>query len=812
MQKMSIDLKTAFNIAKDTAFKFGDNHIKIEYVIYGILSSETEVRKYFKPIIWDYELMVSDVAALSKKISYGDYSLDKSDIIPLEDKLIRLLKKCTDKNSSDNKITPENFLLKSFDLDLVIHKLLSDYGIHERSINNMKTENDLFKFPNNKKEPLDLEDGEKTFLKKEAISIANYSTNLTDMAKSGLLSPVIGREDEINRVMQILSRQNKNNPMLIGEPGVGKTAIAEGLAIKIVSNDCPSILSKKVVLSLDLTSLVAGTKYRGQFEDRLNTIIKEVKSDKNIILFIDEMHTVVGAGNSSGGLDMANILKPSLARGELQCIGATTLDEYKKHIEKDGALDRRFQKVYVNAPDEVVTESILIGVKDRYEKHHNVIYPNNIISEIISLSSKYIKNRNFPDKALDIMDESGARVNLTVKKSNAISKLKDELNEVIKNKRDAVKIEDFKKATELKSLENNLKNKIKKEENQWDVNKNVTPKIITSDIIKSVVSDIAKIPLNNLNEDEFLDFLNLDKTLKKDIIGQDDAIEKLCYAIKRNKAKISSTERPIGSFLFIGSSGVGKTQLVKALANAIFKNESNIIRLDMSEYSEKINISRLIGAAPGYIGYEEGGLLTEQVKHNPNSIILLDEIEKAHPEIYNIFLQVLDDGRLTDSKGRVVDFKNTIIIMTSNVGANELKKGPSLIGYSGSKTDHDDYILNKAIDKKFPNEFINRLDEIIHFNKLTDDDIMNITDLNINKFIKKMQDNNYLVKITESTRKKLKDLVIGQDLGVRFINKIIRNELENKIADELLNSHLPNKAKIYVGYNQKDDKITIKIS
>ncbi|MGB9771576.1 MAG: ATP-dependent Clp protease ATP-binding subunit [Candidatus Kapaibacteriota bacterium] len=618
----------------------------------------------------------------------------------------------------------------------------------------------------------------------------NFGRDLTKLAMEDKLDPVIGREKEIQRVSQILARRKKNNPVLIGEPGVGKTAIVEGLALRIVQRKVPRTLLDKRIVSLDLASLVAGTKYRGQFEERMKALLNELERAKDVILFIDELHTIVGAGGASGSLDASNIFKPALSRGEIQCIGATTLDEYRQYIEKDGALERRFQKVLIDPPTPEETREILEKIKDRYEEHHNVKYTPEAIEACVRLSDRYITDRYFPDKAIDVLDESGARVhlaNISVPKN--IIELEEKIEEVRRQKNFVVKSQNFEEAARLRDLEKKLQADLEKAKLEWEIKSSETYFPVTEDDVADVVAMMTGIPVNKIAESETEKLLKLPEELKKMVVGQDEAIEHLTKAIRRARAGLKDPRRPIGSFMFLGPTGVGKTELAKALARVLFNSEDALIRIDMSEYMEKFSVSRLVGAPPGYVGYEEGGQLTEKVRRRPYSIVLLDEIEKAHPEVFNILLQVFDDGILTDGLGRRVDFKNTIIIMTSNVGTRDLKIGSKLGFVEPSNEDEYQSIkssIEDAIKRLFNPEFINRIDDFIIFRKLTKEHIYQIIDIQLEELRKRLKDQDLTLELTQSAKDFLVEKGFDEKFGARPLKRALMQYVEDELAEVLL--------------------------
>ncbi len=626
--------------------------------------------------------------------------------------------------------------------------------------------------------------------KSKTPALDHFGRDLTELAHKNELDPIIGRDIEIQRVAQILSRRKKNNPVLIGEPGVGKTAIAEGLALRIVERKVPRILHNKRVVTLDLGAIVAGTKYRGQFEERMKAIMNELQRARDVILFIDELHTIVGAGGASGSLDASNMFKPALARGELQCIGATTLDEYRQHIEKDGALERRFQKIMVEPPSPEETLLILHGLRERYEQHHKVKFNDDAIKATVKMSERYLSDRYLPDKAIDILDETGARVHLAnIVVPKEITNLEEEIKKVRIEKESVIKAQEFERAAVLRDQEKRLNRKLETAKRKWKDTEDEFLATVTEDDVAEVVAMMTGIPVKKVAKSESQRILEMENELKKLIIGQDDAVHLLSKAIRRTRAGLQDPDRPIGSFVFLGPTGVGKTQLTKVLSEYLFEDSEALIRLDMSEYMEKFSVSRLTGAPPGYVGYEEGGQLTEKVRRHPYSVVLLDEIEKAHPDVFNILLQILDDGQLTDGLGRKVDFKNTILIMTSNIGAREVKKGGG-IGFSfDSETSDYDAMRSKIMDevkRLFNPEFINRVDEIVVFHQLKKMHMAKIIDIVIANMLKKVVDRDIHIELTQGAKDHLLDHGFDPIYGARPLRRTIQKLIEDPIAEEIL--------------------------
>jgi ATP-dependent Clp protease ATP-binding subunit ClpC len=619
----------------------------------------------------------------------------------------------------------------------------------------------------------------------------NFSKDLIKSASEGKLDPVIGREQEIQRIAQILSRRKKNNPIIIGEPGCGKTAIVEGLAMKIFNGDCPrNLLNKRIVL-LDMTSIVAGTKYRGQFEERLKVIIDELSKNPDIVIFIDEIHTIVGAGNASGSMDASNIFKPALARGEIQCIGATTLDEYRTNFEKDGALERRFQKVVVDSPSKKETLIILKNLRSKYESYHKVSYSDEVLELCVNLADRYITDREFPDKAFDIMDEVGARAQVEAKVPESIEKLTSALREIGEKKKEVVKKQKYEEAAELRNKEKKVAAKLDAEKEKYEQEISEKKREISLELVLDVVSSMTKIPVSKISVDDKTSLIGLDKSLMDNVIGQEEAVTKIAKSIRRNRLGIKDPNKPIGSFIFLGSTGVGKTHLAKQLAKQIFGSENNLIRVDMSEFQEKHSISKLIGAPPGYVGYDEGGQLTEQVKNKPYSVILFDEVEKANKEIFNTLLQMLDEGHLTDSLGRKINFKNCLIIMTSNLGVKKLQDFGNGIGFNtlSSSSTQEEYkrqILQKEMKNYFSPEFLNRIDEVIVFNSLKQPEIEQIVRLEMSKLVNRLEELKLHFVCDESMIQHIAKVGFDEAFGARPIKRAIQDEVEDFISEEYL--------------------------
>ncbi|WP_339844589.1 ATP-dependent Clp protease ATP-binding subunit [Dokdonia sp. Asnod3-C12] len=645
----------------------------------------------------------------------------------------------------------------------------------------------------------------------------NFGRDLTAMADEGKLDPVVGREKEIERVSQILSRRKKNNPLLIGEPGVGKSAIAEGLALRIVQRKVSRILFDKRVVTLDLASLVAGTKYRGQFEERMKAVMNELEKNDDIILFIDEIHTIVGAGGATGSLDASNMFKPALARGEIQCVGATTLDEFRQHIEKDGALERRFQKVIVEPTTVEETIEILQNIKGKYEEHHNVTYTDEAIEACVKLTNRYMTDRFLPDKAIDALDEAGSRVHITnIDVPKKILELENKLEEVRELKTSVVKKQKYEEAAKLRDDEKTLEKELAIAQERWEEDAKLHKEEVSEDNVADVVSMMTGIPVNRIAQTESNKLAELPAIIKKNVIGQDEAVAKVAKAIQRNRAGLKDPNKPIGSFIFLGQTGVGKTQLAKVLAKELFDNQDALIRIDMSEYMEKFSISRLVGAPPGYVGYEEGGQLTEKVRRKPYAVVLLDEIEKAHPDVFNMLLQVLDDGFLTDSLGRKIDFRNTIIIMTSNIGARKLKDFGQGVGFGTAtrKTQVDDNarsIIQNALKKAFAPEFLNRVDDVVVFNALEREDIHKIIDIELAKLFTRIKDLGYDLSLSEKAKDYISDKGFDKEYGARPLKRAIQKYIEDALAEEIINSQLKEGDSIFMDFDEKKEELVIDI-
>ena len=803
----------ALEYAGDLAAGFGHNYIGTEHILYGLVKEGSGVASQ----VLNMQKITAEnvVEEIEVLIGKGDKSQNRGEIgfTPRSKRVIENAFLEARKLGSEF-IGTEHLLIGIMrEGDSVAVRIMMDLNVNPQKLYNeiVKVINEDENAGANDKQPK----GKARGSYNQTPTLNQYGTDLTKKATEGKLDPVIGRKDEIQRVIQILSRRTKNNPCLIGEPGVGKTAVAEGLAEKIIAEDVPEMLKNKRVVSLDIASMVAGAKYRGDFEERIKKCLEEVKKAGDVILFIDEVHTIVGAGSAEGAVDAANILKPLLARGEVQVIGATTLNEYRKYIEKDSALERRFSPVTVGEPTNEETIEILKGIRDRYEAHHNVKITDEAIKAAVELSTRYINDRFLPDKAIDLVDEAASRVKMrTYTQPDTLKKLEEEISAMNKEKDDAIKVQDFEKAAGLRDKINVEKEKLQKEKEKWESKNTKSITTLTEEDIAEVVASWTGVPVKKLTQTENEKLRNLEQTLHQRVIGQNEAVDAVAKAIRRGRVGLKDPNRPIGSFLFLGPTGVGKTELSKALAESLFGNEDAMIRIDMSEYMESHSVSKLIGSPPGYVGFDEGGQLTEKIRRKPYSVILFDEIEKAHPDVMNMLLQILDDGRLTDAQGRTVNFKNTVIIMTSNIGARLITDKTTLGFSAGDKKEESqkEYETIKKdvmgeLKKQFRPEFINRIDEIIVFHKLNDEDIKQIIDIMLNQVTKRMAEKSYKFEIDNSVKELIAKKGVDTDYGARPLKRAIQNILEDKIAEEILDGNIkPNKKAVI---KAEDDKIVI---
>ena len=803
----------ALEYAGDLAAGFGHNYIGTEHILYGLVKEGSGVASQ----VLNMQKITAEnvVEEIEVLIGKGDKSQNRGEIgfTPRSKRVIENAFLEARKLGSEF-IGTEHLLIGIMrEGDSVAVRIMMDLNANPQKLYNeiVKVINEDENAGANDKQPK----GKARGSYNQTPTLNQYGTDLTKKATEGKLDPVIGRKDEIQRVIQILSRRTKNNPCLIGEPGVGKTAVAEGLAEKIIAEDVPEMLKNKRVVSLDIASMVAGAKYRGDFEERIKKCLEEVKKAGDVILFIDEVHTIVGAGSAEGAVDAANILKPLLARGEVQVIGATTLNEYRKYIEKDSALERRFSPVTVGEPTNEETIEILKGIRDRYEAHHNVKITDEAIKAAVELSTRYINDRFLPDKAIDLVDEAASRVKMrTYTQPDTLKKLEEEISAMNKEKDDAIKVQDFEKAAGLRDKINVEKEKLQKEKEKWESKNTKSITTLTEEDIAEVVASWTGVPVKKLTQTENEKLRNLEQTLHQRVIGQNEAVDAVAKAIRRGRVGLKDPNRPIGSFLFLGPTGVGKTELSKALAESLFGNEDAMIRIDMSEYMEGHSVSKLIGSPPGYVGFDEGGQLTEKIRRKPYSVILFDEIEKAHPDVMNMLLQILDDGRLTDAQGRTVNFKNTVIIMTSNIGARLITDKTTLGFSAGDKKEESqkEYETIKKdvmgeLKKQFRPEFINRIDEIIVFHKLNDEDIKQIIDIMLNQVTKRMKAKDIELEIDNSVKELIAKKGVDTNYGARPLKRAIQNILEDKIAEEILDGNIkPNKKAVI---KAEDDKIVI---
>ena len=803
----STQVKEIISFSREEALRLGNDFIGTEHLLLGLIreGDNTAVRILKSFNVDLYELRKEIELAVKDKTGKNIANINSLPLTKQAEKVIRVtvleakaLKSATVETEHlmlsilKNKENIATQILNQFDVDYDLFR--QELGIVKSSDPRAEfTDENDDDFDEEKKYAQQKGSTKQSVTKSKTPVLDNFGRDITKMAELGALDPIVGRESEIERVSQILSRRKKNNPILIGEPGVGKTAIVEGLALRIVQRKVSRVLFDKRVVSLDLAALVAGTKYRGQFEERMKAIMNELEKNRDVILFIDELHTIVGAGGASGSLDASNIFKPALARGELQCIGASTLDEYRMYIEKDGALDRRFQKVMINPPSVDDTIQILNNIKSKYEDYHNVNYDQEAIDACVKLSDRYVTDRLLPDKAIDVMDEVGARVHLkNINVPQNIVDLEGKIEDVKNEKNKVVKSQKFEEAASLRDTEKKLQEDLEKAKNDWEEESKHKRYPIGEEDIAEVVSMMTGIPVKRMVQAETEKLRRMSIDMADMVVGQTDAIQKVVKAIQRNRVGLKDPKKPIGSFIFLGPTGVGKTELAKSLAKYMFDSEDALIRIDMSEYMEKFTVTRLVGAPPGYVGYEEGGQLTEKVRRKPYSVILLDEIEKAHPDIYNILLQVLDDGQLTDGLGRRVDFKNSLIIMTSNIGARQLKDFGDGVGFATqSRTDNLDennkQVIEKALKRTFSPEFLNRIDDVVIFNSLTKENIFNIIDILMKGVTKRLTILGFSLELTEAAKSFLADKGYDQQFGARPLHRAIQKYLEDPLAEEILN-------------------------
>ncbi|MFA7362136.1 MAG: ATP-dependent Clp protease ATP-binding subunit [Candidatus Kapaibacterium sp.] len=803
-------VQEVIRLSREEAIRLGHDYIGTEHLLLGVIrEGEGLAISIFKNLGVDLNALKRNIEETVKhsgstltignipltkqaekvlKITYLEAKLFKSDIIGTEHLMLSILRE--DDNLASQILHQFNVTYDAVKTELV--NILTGQKAASGSAQQSKT-------------------SERKADKSKTPVLDNFGRDLTKLAIENKLDPIVGREKEIERVAQVLSRRKKNNPVLIGEPGVGKTAIAEGLALRIVQKTVSRVLHNKRVVSLDLAALVAGTKYRGQFEERMKAVMNELEKAKDVILFIDELHTIVGAGGASGSLDASNIFKPALSRGELQCIGATTLNEYRQFIEKDGALDRRFQKIMVEPPSVDETIQILTNIKSKYEEHHSVRYTEKAIDEAVRLSDRYITDRFLPDKAIDVMDEAGSRVHLAhIVVPEDIAKLEEEIEAVKQEKVKVIKSQNYEEAAKLRDKEKSLMARLEESKFDFDLKAQNTFYEVSEQSVADVVAMMTGIPVNKVAESETKRLVHMEDYLKKVIIGQDESIEKISKSIRRARAGLKDPNRPIGSFIFLGPTGVGKTELAKQLAKFLFDSEDALIRVDMSEYMEKFNVSRLVGAPPGYVGYEEGGQLTEKVRRKPYSVVLLDEVEKAHPDTFNVLLQVLDDGVLTDGLGRKVDFKNTIIIMTSNIGTRDIKMD-KVFGFGESKdeTKYDKMksTINDAVKKVFSPEFLNRIDDFVVFHQLGRDSILRIVEISVETLQKRLGNQNITIELSKPVKELLGDKGYDQNYGARPLRRVIQKYIEDPLSDEILKGNIKENTKVRVKLKKGTEEV-----
>lgn len=829
--KFSQKVKEVISFSREEALRLGHDYIGTEHLLLGLIregeglaiqvlrSLDVDIvflRKAIEDAIKDKagrqnvqskNLPLTKQAEKVLKITVLEAKIFKSDLIGTEHLMLSILK------NKDNVATQ---VLSKVDVDYDIFKAELEYMKHDikDELTNDPGDEESFEEPSKGYGSGRSKGGT---AKSKTPVLDNFGRDITKLAEEGNLDPIVGRETEIERVSQILSRRKKNNPILIGEPGVGKTAIVEGLALRIVQRKVSRVLFNKRLVMLDLAALVAGTKYRGQFEERMKAIMNELEKNRDVILFIDEIHTIVGAGGATGSLDASNIFKPALARGELQCIGASTLDEYRQYIEKDGALDRRFQKVLIDPPTSDETMQILNNIKEKYEEYHNVDYSDEAVQACVKLSNRYITDRFLPDKAIDVLDEVGARVHLkNIHVPKNILELEGKIEEIKEEKNQVVKSQRYEEAAKLRDTEKKLLEDLDRAKKDWEEQVKTERYPVNDDDIAEVVAMMTGIPVKRIAQSESNRLKHMKEDMQKAIIGQDEAISKITKAIQRNRVGLKDPKKPIGSFIFLGPTGVGKTELAKALARYLFDSDDTLIRIDMSEYMEKFSVSRLIGAPPGYVGYEEGGQLTERVRRKPYSVILLDEIEKAHPDVFNILLQVLDDGQLTDGLGRKVDFKNTLIIMTSNIGVRQLKDFGQGVGFAtqAKKDQAESYaksVIENALKRTFSPEFLNRIDDVVIFNSLEREHIFQIIDIALVDVRKRLEGLGYHIELTESAKDFLSEKGYDPQFGARPLHRAIQKYMEDPLAEEILNGSFDEGITILIDHEEGEEQMKISV-
>ncbi len=834
--KFSPRVKDVISFSREEALRLGHEYIGTEHLLLGIIrEGEGTAIKILGSLGVDTQELRKDIesathtgkttkksnlgniplikqAEKALKITYLEAKVFKSPTIGTEHLLLAILK-------DDDNVVTRSMKKIGIDYEMVreeVEGLVGETDVnpearHSQSADDDDEEGDSFGAPGGGQMRKAIDPKSKTPV------LDNFGRDLTKAAEDGKLDPVVGREKEIERVSQILSRRKKNNPILIGEPGVGKSAIAEGLALRIIQRKVSRVLFGKRVVTLDLASLVAGTKYRGQFEERMKAVMNELEKSPDVILFIDEIHTIVGAGGASGSMDASNMFKPALARGEVQCIGATTLDEYRQHIEKDGALERRFQKVIVDPTTPEETLEILNNIKGKYEEHHNVNYTDEALKACVTLTNRYMTDRFLPDKAIDALDEVGSRVHITnIHVPDVIVELEKKVDDIKEEKNRVVRSQKYEEAANLRDKERKLQEELEREKNKWEEETKENRETVTEEHVAEVVSMMTGIPVHRVAQNEGKRLQQMNENLKGKVIGQDDAIKKVVRAIQRNRAGLKDPNKPIGSFIFLGPTGVGKTELAKVLSRYLFDSDDSLIRIDMSEYMEKFAISRLVGAPPGYVGYEEGGQLTEKVRRKPYSVVLLDEIEKAHPDVFNLLLQALDDGMMTDSLGRKIDFKNTIVIMTSNIGSRQLQDFGQGVGFatsakSSSTDDHARGVIEKALKKAFAPEFLNRIDDVVLFNQLKKEDLFKIIDLELKNVFKRIVEAGYQVELSKTAKEFLAEKGYDPEFGARPLARAIQKYLEDPLAEAIIGATIKEGDVLEVKHPKGAEELTITV-
>jgi ATP-dependent Clp protease ATP-binding subunit ClpC len=826
--KFSPRVKEVIQFSREEAIRLGHDYIGTEHLLLGIIrEGEGTALTTLKALEIDVIRLKKTIEDTIKGTATGVSNLGNIPLTKQAEKALKITY-LEAKIFKTETIGTEHLLLSILrDEDNIASQVLSQYGINydffkqtlmdggssmkpkDNPMNAFEDEN------NDSGEDKKIEELKKKNPKSTTPVLDNFGRDLTKLGEEGKLDPIVGREKEIERVSQILSRRKKNNPILIGEPGVGKTAIAEGLALRIIQRKVSRVLFNKRVVTLDLASLVAGTKYRGQFEERMKAIMTELEKANDVILFIDEIHTIVGAGGASGSLDASNMFKPALARGEVQCIGATTLDEYRQYIEKDGALERRFQMVMIEPASPEESIEILQNIKEKYEDHHHVTYTPEAIEACVKLSNRYITDRNLPDKAIDVLDEVGARVHITnINVPEEIVDLEGQIEAIKLEKISVVKSQNYEEAARLRDKEKNLIKMLDAAKLKWEEETGNNRFVVNEENVAEVVAMMTGIPVKRIGQNEGKKLLTMEADIKKRVIGQDKAIEKLSKAIQRTRAGLKDPNKPIGSFIFLGPTGVGKTELAKALSEYMFDNNDALIRIDMSEFMEKFAVSRLVGAPPGYVGYEEGGLLTEKVRRKPYAVVLFDEVEKAHPDVFNIMLQILDEGHITDSLGRKVDFRNTVIIMTSNIGSRQLKDFGTGIGFAtNSKVNNQEaeskQVIESALKKFFSPEFLNRIDDVIVFNSLEKPDIIKILDIQIATMLKRIVDLGYNVQLSDEAKEFIADKGFDSKFGARPLQRAMQKYLEDPLAEEILKGEIVEGSNVMVEYDKENDNLKV---